>query len=189
MGFDALILAGGPSARLDGSDKALVEFQGATLLERAVGTVGEADRVIVVGPRRDLPLAGPVIWIEEEPPRGGPVAALAAGLTRAAAELVAVLAVDHPLVTRDDVARLVASTRADGAIAVDRNGRPQPLLAVYRKTALAAALGRLPATQGASLGEVTTALALAEVDLGDAADDCDTWDALEAAGSKARRQG
>jgi molybdopterin-guanine dinucleotide biosynthesis protein A len=187
--FDAVILAGGASARLDGCDKALVMVQGVTLLARAAGAVGSADRIIVVGPPRDSPLPRPVTWIQEEPPGAGPVAALAAGLSLVGSELVAVLAVDHPLVTPHDVVRLVGSTRDDGAVALDRDGRAQPLLAVYRRPALVAAIARLPAPQGASLGAVTEALTLAPVDLGEAATDCDTWNALEAAGMTARRQG
>jgi molybdopterin-guanine dinucleotide biosynthesis protein A len=187
MAFDAVILAGGSSARLGGADKALVSFDGMTLLERAVTAVGDAERVIAVGPQRDVALPVAVTWVQEDPPGGGPVAALAAGLGMAAAELVVVLAVDHPLIGPGHITMLLASASGDGAVALDDRGRGQPLLAVYRRMALYAAVLDLPRTHGTSLRDVTADLLLAGVELGDAAIDCDTWEALEAAGKAARR--
>jgi molybdopterin-guanine dinucleotide biosynthesis protein A len=185
--FDAVILAGGRSARLGGADKALVSFDGSTLLERAVDAARDAERTVAVGPHRQLRLRFPVTWVQEDPPGGGPVPALAAGLAVAESELVLVLAVDHPLVTRQHVATLAESVSGDGAVALDRDGRTQPLVAVYRKAALGAAIAGLARTQGASLREVTAALALEQVELGEAAVDCDTWQAVEAAVMAARR--
>jgi molybdopterin-guanine dinucleotide biosynthesis protein A len=185
--FDAVILAGGPSARLGGADKALVSFGGVTLFERAVAAVRDAERIIGVGPQRDVGLSAGVTWVQEDPPGGGPVAALAAGLSLVAADLVAVLAVDHPLITGEHIATLLASVSRDGAMALDDRRRRQPLLAVYRSAALRTAMLGLPLTQGASLRALTNGLALEQVNLGDAAIDCDTWEAIEAAGMVARR--
>jgi molybdopterin-guanine dinucleotide biosynthesis protein A len=176
--FDAVILAGGHSARLGGADKALVVVDGKTLLERTVDAAGAAGETIVVGPFRKLP--APVIWVQEDPPGGGPGAALAAGIGRVRAGLVAVLAVDHPLLTRQDVERLVSSVEGDGVIAVDPGGRAQPLLAVYRRQPLAAALADPHLTAGGRIYDLVVNLELRRVELGDAAADCDTWDAIEA---------
>jgi molybdopterin-guanine dinucleotide biosynthesis protein A len=118
--------------------------------------------------------------VEEHPPGGGPVAALAAGLGLVRSDLVVVAAVDHPLVTSEDISRLVASVDVDGAVAVSADGRPQPLLAAYRLPALNSALTRLPAVQGARVGELVSTLVLARVDLGPSARDCDTWADVEA---------
>jgi molybdopterin-guanine dinucleotide biosynthesis protein A len=189
VAFDAVILAGDRSARLGGADKALVSFEGVTLLERAFAAVSRAERVIAVGPQRDVGLPIGATWVQEEPPGGGPVAALAAGLAATAAELVVVLAVDHPFITAEHVAKLVECASRDGAVALDDSGHPQPLVAVYRRAPLHAALSNLPHTQGASLRDVTGSLAVEQVTLGDAAVDCDTWEALEAAGQAARRTG
>jgi molybdopterin-guanine dinucleotide biosynthesis protein A len=187
VAFDAVILAGGHSARLGGTDKALVLLDGTTLLERAVDAVTDAGRVIVVGPNREVPVSVPVTWVQEDPPGGGPVAALATGLPLTEAELVVVLAVDHPLATSADVARLATSAEGDGAVAVDVEGRTQPLLAVYGRSALDAALRGLPRAHGASLQDVTAGLALAQIELGQAAMDCDTWEEFEAAGMTRRK--
>jgi molybdopterin-guanine dinucleotide biosynthesis protein A len=185
MPFDALVLAGATSARLDGSDKALVTVGGESLLELVLGAVSAAERIIVVGPQRDVAIEA--TWVQEEPPGAGPVAALAAGLRLVRSTLVVVSAVDHPLVTDEDISRLLASVSADGAIAVSDDGRLQPLLAAYRHRALTLALERLPSggrrpsrTSAARVWELVGTLDLARVDLGLHARDCDTWADIEA---------
>jgi molybdopterin-guanine dinucleotide biosynthesis protein A len=145
VAFDALVLAGAHSARLGGADKALVSFEGMSLLERAVTAVRDAERVIAVGPRRDIGLPVEVTWVQEDPPGGGPVAALAAGLAVTTAELVVVLAVDHPLIDREHITDLVECASGGGAVAHDDRGRRQPLVAVYRGPALRSAVRGLGA--------------------------------------------
>jgi molybdopterin-guanine dinucleotide biosynthesis protein A len=170
--FDAIVLAGGRSARLGGEDKALVTVGGRTLLENAVSAVADAETTVVVGPRRELSL--PVIWVEENPPGGGPVAAIAAGLPLISSELVVVLAIDHPLVTAHEVSRLLGSVVADGAAARDEESNAQPLVAAYRRDPLVAALGRLPVEAGARVRDLIAPMDVAFVDVGASARDCDT---------------
>lgn len=176
MVFDAVILAGGSSARLDGEDKAGIVLDGTTFLDRALQAAAAARRIVVAGPRRNL--AAGVAWVQEDPPGGGPLAALAAALPLLEAELIVVLAVDHPLVTATEVALLVASARPDGAVALDRDGRVQPLLAAYPKGAFEAAV-RTRALPGGRAHHLLSQLQPALVELGDAATDCDTWQAIE----------
>jgi molybdopterin-guanine dinucleotide biosynthesis protein A len=185
--FDALILAGGHSTRLGGADKALVVVGGKTLLERAVDAVARAEQTIVAGRVREL--TADVTWVQEDPPGGGPGAALAAGSRFVRAELVVVLAVDHPLVTQADIARLLKGVRGDGAIAVDPEGRDQPLVAVYRREALADALARSGRPTGARVGDLVGNLELGRVELGEAATDCDTWEAIDAVRRRASMRG
>jgi molybdopterin-guanine dinucleotide biosynthesis protein A len=185
--FDALILAGGHSTRLGGADKAFVVVGGKTLLERAVDAVARADQTIVAGPVRELSV--PVTWVQEDPPGAGPGAALAAGSRLARADLLVVLAVDHPLVTRDEVGRLLEGVRGDGAIAVDRDGREQPLVAVYRRDALTAAVDRSRPATGVRVADLVGNLELGRVQLGEAAADCDTWDAIEVVRRRASMRG
>jgi molybdopterin-guanine dinucleotide biosynthesis protein A len=83
--FDAIILAGGRSARLGGVPKSRLTYDGATLLERSLRAAGGARRVVVVGPDPgDLP-AG-TLNCREDPAFAGPAAAIAAGLNALAAE-------------------------------------------------------------------------------------------------------
>jgi molybdopterin-guanine dinucleotide biosynthesis protein A len=172
VAFDAIILAGARSERLGGADKASVVVGGESLLERAVAAVGAAERIFVVGPRRDLGVD--VLWVQDE--GGGPAAAIAAGIEKVRSDITVVLAVDHPLVTESDVSRLIASMARDGAIATDDTGRRQPLVAAYVTNALVAVLARSISSNGARVRDLVSSLHLEEVDLGVSAGDCDTWD-------------
>ena len=178
--FDAVILAGGPSRRLGGADKAMIRIHGNSMLDRVLAACQDADRRIVVGPRR---LGVAAIWCREEPPGGGPVAALAAGLAQVRAPRLALLACDLPHATRDTVRRLLAAMSGEGAILVDTAGRDQPLLGTYRVDSLVQTLSTLgPPYAGIPLRTLVARLDLARVpDLTGASRDCDTWEDVEVA--------
>ncbi|UJP10141.1 NTP transferase domain-containing protein [Microbacterium sp. KUDC0406] len=76
----AIVLVGGRASRMGGGDKLLFDVGGATLFARAVHALQDAGcrPITAVGPELDA--AAPVRWVREEPPYGGPVAALAAAL-------------------------------------------------------------------------------------------------------------
>lgn len=153
-----IVLAGGAARRLSGVDKPMLEVGGRPLLHRSVEALAGASPVVVVGPRRPGP-AG-VRWTREDPPGGGPLAALAAGLAALPeTELVAVLAGDLAAITLSTVDRLVAAVDAgpaDGAVLVDGAGRRQWLIGVWRARRVRAVL---PArTENGSLRAVLGAL-------------------------------
>ncbi len=167
----AIVLAGGSGRRLGGIDKAGVVLGGRTLLDRALTAVGGASEIVVVGPERSV---GGVVWTREDPPGGGPVAGLAAGLAALAeVDFAAVLAVDQPGVTASTVDRLRAAI-GDGAGAVlVAGGHLQWLAGVWRTSALRAAMPAEP--EGASLRSVLRPLAPVEVPARPGeADDVDT---------------
>jgi molybdopterin-guanine dinucleotide biosynthesis protein A len=179
-----VVLAGGGGVRLGGVDKASIELEGQTLLERALSATSAADEVVVVG--GDVPTSRPVTWTRENPPGGGPAAGLLAGLDALARppEVVCVLAVDMPRVTAETVGRLVdvltSEPDSDGACLVDQAGHRQPLAAVYRYAALS---GARPPEAGAEHGMSTRRLLapLRLVDVparADEARDVDTWEDL-----------
>ncbi len=162
IGFDGLVLAGGRAARM-GQPKPALAVAGRTLLSSAVGALRNAGEVIVVGPGGD---------VQEEPPYGGPVAAVAAGLPLLSAGVVVVLAADLPFVTAAAIETLV---RHAPAVAIDDAGRPQLLLAAYRTDELRLALPADPA--GASMRSVVSGMALRRVTLDGSPPpwwDCDT---------------
>ncbi|MEZ0446463.1 molybdenum cofactor guanylyltransferase [Cellulomonas sp. ICMP 17802] len=179
-GFDAVVLAGGRGRRLGGARKPEVVVGGRALLDHALAAVADADRVVVVGPG-DLARPG-VATVLEDPPDGGPVAGLAAGLAFLGSDgLVAVLACDVPRAGAALPALLAAAADdVDGARLVSADGRPQHLVAVYRAASLARSLAALPAVRGASMRELLAGLRLVDVpDTGDAAADADTWADVE----------
>jgi molybdopterin-guanine dinucleotide biosynthesis protein A len=153
-GWSAVVLAGGGGTRLGGVDKAAVEIGGRTLLDRLVGVLGGAERIVVAGPRRDV--RGDVTWAREDPPGGGPLAGVAAGLAHVATGHVVLLAVDQPGTTSATVTRLLERIETDGALLVDADGRAQWLTSAWRTEALRAALPADPA--GRSLRSVLGAL-------------------------------
>ncbi len=181
MGFDAIILAGGAAIRMGGRDKAELEVGGRRLLDVALAAIEGARRIVVVGPRRTAPRE--VLWTREEPAGGGPVAAVAAGLEEVRSLTVAILAVDLPFAQPGSVATLLEAARGqpDGAIAIDADGRDQPLLAVYAVDAIRAALTRVEDPAGASMRNLIHGLEVARIGLGPASFDCDTWEQLVAA--------
>ena len=63
----AVVLAGGTAARLDGVDKASVEYAGRTLLEHALDAVVDAAEVVVVG--EPVPTERPVTFVRRGPAR------------------------------------------------------------------------------------------------------------------------
>jgi molybdopterin-guanine dinucleotide biosynthesis protein A len=171
--FDAVILAGGRARRMGGIDKPALEVGGTSLLRRAVDAAGAATRIVVVGPQRDLDVA--VVWTQEEPPGGGPVAAVAAGLGSVSAEATIVLAADLPSIDAAAVGALMSGLGdGDAALAVDDSGRDQYLCAAYRTEALRANLTRLPQLSGAPMHSLVAGLRVARLQMGASVADIDT---------------
>ncbi|WP_405439472.1 molybdenum cofactor guanylyltransferase [Streptomyces avidinii] len=201
MSYDAIVLAGGAARRLGGADKPALSVGGRALLDRVLDACPDARTTVVVGGRR--PTARPVHWTREDPPGGGPVAALDAGLRRTTAELVLVLSADLPFLDRETVRALLeapggpggpGADRADGALLRDPDGRDQPLVAAYRAEPLRRELALLATEHGNLTGLPLRALT-AELDLVRvtsrplASFDCDTWDDLAAARARIREHG
>ncbi|QWF85496.1 molybdenum cofactor guanylyltransferase [Amycolatopsis sp. CA-230715] len=160
MSFAGLVLAGGAASRLSGVDKPMLEVGGEPLLRKAVRALGGADEVIVVGSER--PGFDDVVWTSEHPPRGGPVAALAAGLALVRAEVVVVLAGDLARVEVSTVDKLRAAVCGrDGALLVDAGGYRQWLAGAWRTGRLRAALAEEPRAK--SLRAVMSRLDFAEI--------------------------
>lgn len=189
--MDALVLAGGRSARLGSVAKAGLVYQAKTLLERTLDAVAGAATVVVVGPDAPSVARRPVLHAREDPPFGGPVAAIGAGMDALAADgpdrsdFTAVLACDMPHVASALEQLLAAlddrngSGDADGVIAADAGGRLQPLAAVYRTSALRAALDQLRRSgtlDGLPVFQLISGLRLTHVPVsGDGTRDIDTW--------------
>ncbi len=182
----AVILAGGQAVRMGGLDKASIEIEGVTLLERALAATMSAVEVVAVG--EQVPTTRPVTWTREEPASGGPAAGLLAGIEwfLVPPDLVCVLAVDMPRVNAGTFARLTWAVEADpaidGAVLVDENGRRQTLAAVYRYAALTAARPvRREDEHGLPFRVLLEGMRLTDVPaVGQEARDVDTWDDLRA---------
>ena len=128
----AFILAGGKSTRM-GADKALMEFRGCVLLERALDLARSVTaRVSVVGDPAKYSSFAPVI--EDIFPECGPLGGIHAALRSSQSELNLILAVDTPFLTAEFLKYLIEkATSSDALVTVPRAARGwQPLCAVYR---------------------------------------------------------
>jgi molybdopterin-guanine dinucleotide biosynthesis protein A len=145
---EAFILVGGLSRRF-GSDKALADLGGESLLERTVKTVRTAltpQRVTLVAANEEqfsatLMMFGDLPFIFDLYQGRGPWGGLHAALAYSQAEWAFVIACDLPLVSADLLTRLAGFIRndIDAVIPTQADGRLQPLCAFYcRKSCLAA---------------------------------------------------
>ncbi len=146
--LSAFILAGGKSTRM-GTDKALIDYQGQTLLACALDLARSVTAdVRIVGGREKFAAFAPVV--EDIFRDCGPLGGIHAALLASHAELNIMLAVDMPFISPEFLRYLMAQARATGGaeVIVPRTGgRSQPLCAIYRRQFAAAAERALRAGQ------------------------------------------
>ena len=156
--FSAALLAGGQSRRM-GRDKALLPGKGhAFLWQRQLELLEELrpHRVFWSGfPRPGLGAA--IAVVADRVPDAGPLAGITACLEALETELLVVVAVDLPRMTVPFLRRLLLAGTAAHGIVPRRNGRFEPLAAVYPKAILPLAQrhlaeGRLALQEFASAG-------------------------------------
>lgn len=164
-GFDAVILAGGRSSRLGGEPKALLRYNGQSLLRRTLDNVRAARRIAVVGPDElraeleafiDVEPESPVVLTREDPPFSGPAAGIGAAVNALRegfanddggadfrAPLTLIFACDMPALGTLPQQLLDAARRNPGVhlvLPVDADGRTQPLASCIDSDALDAAV-------------------------------------------------
>ena len=135
----AFVLAGGKSTRM-GVDKAFLEFDGKTLLDRALHNLRRlTSEVMIVGERNKFAQFGSVV--EDVFHNRGPLGGIHAGLATSATDLNLMMAVDMPFMELGFLRYLLKHAEAtDAVVVVPRvQGRLQPLCAIYRKFLQAAA--------------------------------------------------
>lgn len=201
--IQAVVLTGGRGSRLGGAVKAELDLGDGPLIARlldALAAAGVADAVVVGPSPSHVPEALRVRVTREDPPFGGPAAAVQAAIPLVDAPWVLLLACDLP--RAGDVVRLLLDRWADGAggardglVLVDDEQQPQWLAGVYAAEALAQALRAaasevtLGGRRGVRMGDVVRHLQLEPVaDLSGASRDVDTpedvqwWRARASAG-------
>jgi molybdopterin-guanine dinucleotide biosynthesis protein A len=180
--FSAIVLAGGAGTRLGGVTKAALTFRGHTFLERTLTALGQAQQTVVVG--EPIPTSRPVTFTREDPAGGGPAAALLAGWAALIdpPELIAVSAVDMPLLAAQSWAQLILALQADptcdGVFVIDDTGKRQ-LAGMLRREVLASLHPPVDA-HGLALHRLLAGLQLLDVGVPfPQAHDVDTWPDLE----------
>ena len=165
--FAAMVLAGGAGRRMGGADKPALAVAGRPMLHRVLAAATRARPRVVVGPPRPG-LPADVVHVREDPPGGGPVAAIAAGLHALPTNgmLVAVLAADLPYLTADVLHTLAGALDRpdlDGAVLVDHAGRRQLLCGVWRTRSLRARFVALGDPGGQPVHRLYDGLRVAEL--------------------------
>jgi molybdopterin-guanine dinucleotide biosynthesis protein A len=133
-----LILAGGDSSRM-GSDKPGIPFPGPqdpALIRRGADRLREFAGPPIIAGHHDYGTGWRLVG--DEPGIAGPVAGLIAGLASAAGDWVLVLAADLPFPSPRLAKGLVGIALREPlaqAVVPEREGRLEPLFAVYRRDA------------------------------------------------------
>ena len=137
--YDAVVLTGGRSSRLGGVPKSTLIVDGFSLLGRTCSALNEARRLVVVGgPAPDLPPRAELV--REDPPFGGPAAAVSAAVVHLMtdpAPWVLVLACDMPRISDALPALMRGAAETGASVLAHDGGRDQPLAALYRWADLA----------------------------------------------------
>ena len=147
------------------ADKLSLVIDGRSLLERAVLAADAVAAPIVVAGARPpwWPAIAPtVVFVSEDPPFGGPVAGIAAGLSVLGEETERVFVLAGDLA--DPAAVVVALTEVeagdDGVVLEDAQGWPQYLAGRYDAVALRAAVAGVGVARDVSVRALMATLAL-----------------------------
>ena len=193
---DVVVLAGGTGARLDGASKPDVVARGLRLLDHVLAGLEQLreqglplGRVCVVAPA-EVALPGGVLRALEDPPLGGPVAGIAAGLdvlgrSGPVAGLAGILTCDAPASWRALPAlhrALLGAGRDLEGVCTRDGDHTQYLLGLYHRRALAAATtpGGTP-LRDVAVRRVLGSLRVATLALPHGiVRDLDTWDEVRA---------
>jgi molybdopterin-guanine dinucleotide biosynthesis protein A len=127
------VLAGGKSSRM-GTDKALLELAGQTLLPRTLALANTvSEDVRIVGAHEKFEEFAPVV--EDKYANRGPLGGIHAALASTNSDSNLILAVDLPFLEKRFLVHLLAEARTSGAVVtVPRAaGGLQPLCAVYKR--------------------------------------------------------
>ena len=134
-GVGAIMLAGGQSSRL-GFDKALLRVNGVPLVQWLPEQLASLFSTVAVVVDRPQRFATPFPQVTDTMSNCGPLAGIAAGLQATAAPATFVCACDMPLL-RPALLRLLCSLLARHDLVIpQRDGRLEPLCAVYASSCL-----------------------------------------------------
>ena len=135
-GWTGVVLAGGQSSRM-GRDKALIEVDGATLLDRSIELMRpHAREILVIGDPSKYDVAHATV-IPDDQPGKGPLGGIVTGIRRARYVRLLVLAVDLPNLDDRLLIALKHALEPGVDAAVPRHGELiEPLAGAYHRHAI-----------------------------------------------------
>ncbi len=145
MSVVGVVLAGGRSSRF-GRDKALLEIDGETLLQRTVARLREAcGEALIIGPPERGQQAPDTPVVQDEIPGIGPLGGIATALRARPGRSVLVVAVDMPFLSVPLLRHLAGMAAEADVVLPVVGGRGQQLHAVYGPACLPAIEGQIAA--------------------------------------------
>ena len=147
MKRSSLLLAGGLGTRLNGREKALMVYQGSTLLERTLGILDDVSDEVIVSLRDEAQLRqlyeylDDRIIVTDRIRNTGPLAGMHAGFERASCEYVFTVACDMPFLSGQLIDMMFEMVgQHDALIPVSEYGMKEPLHAIYRRDVMLEAI-------------------------------------------------
>lgn len=139
--YSAAILAGGQSTRF-GSDKALLQYNGQSLIEFIAGQLKTiADDIVLCGKNPEEFNFPGIKVVPDMVPGLGPLMGIATSLKHVEHDICFITGCDIPIINIQLVEHMFKlSEHCDIVIPKNANGNLEPLFAVYRKSLLTPAL-------------------------------------------------
>lgn len=142
MQITAIILAGGKSRRM-GTDKALLELEGVSLLERSLALCESiCDEIIISSNNTEHNNFGYPVFADELN-NCGPLAGISSCLKKSETSWNFVMSVDAAYVEPDFVSFLISQVDSFDALVPFSEKGKEPLIALYNKSCLPAITDRL----------------------------------------------
>lgn len=132
MEITAIILTGGQSRRM-GTDKALLQFKGRTLLDRAIDTCLLVCSEIIISSDVAAHERNGCIRVEDEIKNCGPIGGIYSCLRQSSNEWNFVLSVDTPYISPDFIQFLKSHTKGCEAVVPIHKNKKEPLIAFYHQ--------------------------------------------------------
>lgn len=133
--FTGFVLAGGRSSRM-GADKFSLQIDGESFLTRAAGALAGVCRTIKIVLNQTQTFETNLSIVRDIYTERGANGGIHAALANCETEFAVILAVDLPLVDRaaiENLARFaLAANKFPAVVPSQKDGKPQPLCAVYR---------------------------------------------------------
>ncbi|MFZ2338377.1 MAG: molybdenum cofactor guanylyltransferase [Bacteroidales bacterium] len=136
----AIVLAGGKSTRMGGTDKSMLPVNGVPMIKHIVTQLEKHFREIIIGgDEKKYSFLGHKV-VPDEASGSGPLMGVYSCLARSDTELNFITACDIPGINQEFIKKMAEiSEGADIVMPVSESGGYEPLHALYRRTVLPAA--------------------------------------------------
>ena len=132
-----LILAGGQGSRMGGRDKGLVEYQGKSLIDHALGCIAPQVDELLISANRNLEeyaRRGYPVMADKLPDFQGPLAGMLEGLKAAHHDWVLTVPCDMPHLPADLLSRLMMGRNSKPVVIAEDDVRTHPAVMLIRRS-------------------------------------------------------